>query len=61
MGDFIRNVNEADTLARLYRQSVIDADKLTEELVNRGWYNISIEGRNVYASTSAVTIELGRN
>jgi hypothetical protein len=59
--EFIRKINEADYLARLFKDGYITALELEEKLIEHGFFDISFVGREIKASINCVKLELGNH
>lgn len=59
MSELIRTVNEADRMARLWREGKLCALELTERLAAEGFYAVRCDDRHCVAYLHGVRLELG--
>lgn len=59
MSDYIRTINSADAIGRLWRQGVWTAILAVEALVGLGFYGVSVGERGITAFLNGVRFEIG--
>ncbi len=59
MSDYIRTINQADAIGKLWRQGTWAAVLAVEALVGLGFYGVSVGERGIVAWLNGVRFEVG--